>query len=191
MCQRERHAPWDKQSLRVITPQYSAPGRAYDFRGKSACKCWQPHDMVNLIASWQSNHYQITHQMVRYIAMWNPPFWMPGSAPIIEKTCKKKMHNHCVDVITWYTSVAVCKTDAYSYDTSALWFSPKRLASQIGHPTFPCPGAAPGKVMDLKFSVNMPRLSVGKDRKFQPRSSSRFGDIPEKPEGWMKTPPCH
>ena len=29
----------------------------------------------------------------------------------------------------------------------------------------------------------MPSLDLGKVRKFQPRSSSRFGDIPEKPEG--------
>ena len=35
----------------------------------------------------------------------------------------------------------------------------------------------------------MPSLVLGKVRKFQPRSPSRFGDIPEKPEGWMKTPP--
>ena len=55
--------------------------------------------------------------------------------------------------------------------------------------TFRCPGAAPGKVIDLKFSENMPSLVLGKVRKFQPRSSSRFGDIPEKPEGWMKTTP--
>ena len=112
--------------------------------------------------------------------------------PIIEKTCKKKMHNHCVYVITWYTSVAVCKTDAYSYNTSALWSSPKWLASRIGPPTFRCPGAAPGKVIDLKFSGNMPSLVLGKVRKFQPRSSIRFGDIPEKTWGVDEnTPLCH
>ena len=43
------------EALCVITPQYSAPGPAYDFRGKIPCACWQTHDMVNLIASWQSN----------------------------------------------------------------------------------------------------------------------------------------
>ena len=99
------------------------------------------------------------------------------------------MHNHCVYVITWYTLVAVCKTDAYSYNTSALWSSPKWLALRIGPPTFRCPGAAPGKRIDLKFSGNMSSLVLGKVRKFQPRSSSLFGDIPEKPEGWMKTTP--
>ena len=118
-----------------------------------------------------------------------PPFWMPGSA-YYRKKCKKKMHYHCLYVITWYTSVAVCKTDAYSYNTSALWSSPKWFASWIGPPTFRCPGAAPGKVIDLKFSGNMPSLVLGKVRKFQTRSSSRFGYIPEKTEGWMKQPPA-
>ena len=47
----------------------------------------------------------------------------------------------------------------------------------------------PGKVIDLKFSGNMPSLVLGKVGKFQPRSSSRFRDIPEKPELWMKTTP--
>ena len=139
MCQRERHAPWSKQSLCVITPQYSSPGRAYDFMGKIACKCWQTHDMVNLTTSWQSNYYQIAHKMVRYIAIWNPLFGCLDP-PIIKKTCKKKMHNHCVYVTTWYNSVAVCKTDAYSYNTSALW-SPKWLANRTSH--FPMPSSRP------------------------------------------------
>ena len=37
--------------------------------------------------------------------------------PIIAKTRKKKIHNHCAYVIAWYISVAVRKTDAYSYNT--------------------------------------------------------------------------
>ena len=76
-------------------PQYSAPGRAYDFRGKNASKCWQMHDMVNLIASWQSNYYQTTHQIARYISIWNP-FFGCLNPPIKAKTCKKKIHNHYV-----------------------------------------------------------------------------------------------
>ena len=59
----------------------------------------------------------------------------------------------------------------------------------MGPPTFRCPGAAPGKVIYLKFSGNMPSLDLGKVRKFHHRSSSCFGDISEKPEGWMKTTP--
>ena len=56
-------------------PQYSAPGRAYMILWDSiACKCWQTHDMVNLIASWQCNYYQTTHTMVRYISKRNSPF---------------------------------------------------------------------------------------------------------------------
>ena len=43
--------------------------------------------------------------------------------------------------------------------------------------------------MNLKFSGNVPNLVLGKVRKFQHRSFSGFGDIPEKPEGWMKTTP--
>ena len=74
MCQRERHVPWSKQSLCVITPQYSAPGRSYDFRGTIACKDWQTHATLNLIAYWQSNYYQTAHQMVRYISICNPHF---------------------------------------------------------------------------------------------------------------------
>ena len=33
----------------------------------------------------------------------------------------------------------------------------------------------------------MPSLILGKVTKFQHPSFKRFGDIPEKPEGWMKT----
>ena len=152
--------------LRVITPQYSVPGRAHDFGGKIACKYWQTHDMVNLIASWQYNYYQIAHQMVRYISTWTPIFGCLDP-PIIGKTCKNKMDNHCVYVITWYNSAAVCKTDACSYNTSALWSSSKRLALRKGPPTFRCSGAAPSKVIDLKFSGNMPHLVIGKVKKFQ------------------------
>ena len=57
--------------------------------------------MVNLIASWQSNYYQIAHQMVRYVLTFQyetPLFGCLGPL-IIEKTCKQKMHNHCVYVI--------------------------------------------------------------------------------------------
>ena len=135
MCQRERHPPW------IITPQYSAPGRAYDFRGKIACKCWQTHDMVNLIASWQSNYYQIAHQMVRYISIWNPPFWTPGSAYY----SKNVSQSLCIYVITWCISVAVRKTVSYSYNTSASWSSPKWLARPIGNRTsqFPMPWSRP------------------------------------------------
>ena len=43
--------------------------------------------------------------------------------------------------------------------------------------------------IDLKFSKNVLSLVLGKVRNFQHRSSSRFRDILEKPEGWMKTPP--
>ena len=35
----------------------------------------------------------------------------------------------------------------------------------------------------------MPRFVLGKVRKFQDPSSSRLGDIQEKPEGWIKTTP--
>ena len=130
-----------------------------------------------------TNYYQSAHQMVRYISIWNPPFWMPGSAYYEKKTCKKKMRNHCVYIITWYISVAVCKTDANSYNTAVLWSSPKWLASRIGPFNSRCSEAAPGKLIDLKFSGNMPSLILGKVRKFQHRSSSRFGDIPEKTWG--------
>ena len=93
------------------------------------------------------------------------------------------MHNNFVYVITWYLSFTVRKTGA------ASWSSPKWLASRIGPPNSQCSGAAPGKVMNLKFSGNVPNLVLGKVRKFQHRSFSGFGDIPEKPEGWMKTTP--
>ena len=39
------------------------------------------------------------------------------------------------------------------------------------------------------FLVNMPSLVLGKVIKFQRPISSRFGDIPEKPQEWMKTTP--
>ena len=123
MCQRERDTPWSKQSFCVIAPQYSAPGCAYDFRGTVACKCWQTHDMVNLIAFWQANYYQTTHQMLRYISIWNLPFWTPSS-PYSSKNMSQSL---CIYVRTWYISVAVRKTDAYSYNTSASWSSPKYL----------------------------------------------------------------
>ena len=93
------------------------------------------------------------------------------------------MHNNFVYVITWYLSFTVRKTGA------ASWSSPKWLASRIGPPNSQCSGAAPGKVMNLKFSGNVPNLVLGKVRKFQHRSFSGFGDIPEKPEGWIKTTP--
>ena len=61
----------------------------------------------------------------------------------------------------------------------------------IGPPNFRCPGADPGKSIDLKFSENVPGLVLEKVRKFQHRSSSRFRDIPEKPAGisrkWMES----
>ena len=164
MSQRKHPAPWSKQSLCVITPQYSAPGRAYDFRGKVACKCWQPHGMVNLNATWQSNYYQTTHQMARYISIWNPLFGRLDP-PIIAKTCKKDAQSLCIYAITWYIRVAVRKTDAYSYNTSASWSSPKWLASRIGPPNFRCPGSAPVKVRDLKLSGNVPSLVLGKVKK--------------------------
>ena len=43
--------------------------------------------------------------------------------------------------------------------------------------------------INLKIVGNMPSLVLEKFMKFQHPRSSRFGDILEKPEGWMKTPP--
>ena len=114
-----------------------------------------------------------------------PPFWTPGSAYYSNNVSQSL----CIYVITWYIAVAVRKTDAYSYNTSASWSSPKWLASRIGPPNFWCPGAAPGKVINLKLLENVSSLVLGKVRKSQHRSSSRFWDSPEKPEGRMKTTP--
>ena len=50
---------------------------------------------------------------------------------------------HSVYVIKWYISVAVRKTNACSYNTSASWSSPKWLASRIGPPNFQCPWSRP------------------------------------------------
>ena len=116
------------------------------------------------------------------------PFFGRLDPPIITRMCKKKLHNHCVYVIAWYISVAVRKTDVHSYNTSASRPSLKWHASRLGPPNFRCPGAAPGKGIDLIFSENVPSLDLGKVRKFQHRSSSRFRDISEKPDWWMKTP---
>ena len=117
----------------------------------------------------------------------NPPLWTPGSAYY----SKNESQSMCIYVMTWYISVAVRKTDAHSYTASASWSSPKWLASRLGPHNFRCPGAAPRKDIDLKFSQNVRRLVLGKVRKFQHRSSSGFWDILEKREGWMKTAPCH
>ena len=75
-----------------------------------------------------------------------------------------------------------------------LQISPPKLScpgchAQICH--MPCPNYhAPVAAISLKFSDNMPRFVLGKARKFQDPSSSRLGDIQEKPEGWIKaTPP--
>ena len=86
MRQRERHAPSDKQSLRVIAPQYSAHGRAYDFRGKIACKCLQPHDMVNLIAS--AGNLTTTKSLIKWYGtlQYETPLFGFLDQPIIEKT---------------------------------------------------------------------------------------------------------
>ena len=94
MRHRERHAPWSKQSLCVITFQYSAPRRAYDFRGKITCT-WQTHAMVNLIAYWQSNCYQTSHQMLRHISI-RTPLFERLDPPIIAKTS----HNHYVYMLS-------------------------------------------------------------------------------------------
>ena len=109
--------------------------------------------------------------MVNLLTSWQSNYLLPNRSSII----------------TWYISVAVRKTDAHSYTTSASRSSPKWLVSRLGPPNFRCPGAIPGKSINLKFS-EMPSLVLGKVRKFQHRSSSRFRDILEKPEGWMKTP---
>ena len=85
----------------------------------------------------------------------------------------------CYQLITWYISVAVRKTCANSYNTSASWSSPKWLASWIRPLNFRCPGATPGRVIDLNFSENVPSLVLRKVRKFQHRSCSRFW-IPRK-----------
>ena len=128
--------------------------------------------------------------MVRCISIC--PLFLDAWIRLIAKTCKKKMNNHCVlRVITWSISVAIRKTDAYSYNTSASLSSPKWLASRTGPPSFRCPGAAPCKVIDLNFSGSVPSLVLGKVRKFQHRTSNCFGHLPEKPDGWVTPPPCH
>ena len=65
----------------------------------------------------------------------------------------------------------------------------QKLTLRISPPKLPCPGTAPVAAINLKFSGNMPRFVLGKVRKFQDPSSSRLGDIQEKPEGWIKTTP--
>ena len=72
-------------------------------------------------------------------------------------------------------------------NASASYCSPKRLALRIAPPNSGCYGTAPVTVINMKFSGNMPSLVLGKVMKFH---TLRFGDIPEKPEGWMKTPPA-
>ena len=108
--------------------------------------------------------------------------------PIIVKTC----HKQCVYVyvITWHISVAVRKTDAHSYNTSASWSSLKWFASRIRPSNFRCPGAAPGKVLDLKFSENVPHSVLGKVIKFQHRNSA-VSEISSKNlrSGWKHPPP--
>ena len=61
---------------------------------------------------------------------------------------------------------------------------------RIGPPNDRCAGTAPVTGINLKFSGNMATLVLGKVMTFQHPSSSRFGDILEKPEGWMKTTPA-
>ena len=64
--------------------------------------------------------------------------------------------------MTLYLSVTVRKTGAYSENTSASLSSPKWLASRIAPPNCWCPGAATGKVIDLKFSGNVSSLVLRK-----------------------------
>ena len=85
----------------------------------------------------------------------------------------------------------------FSYDTLQALFS-KLVETAIMHqyrnvhpkdslrrgpPSSRCSGTAPVTVINSKFSGNMPSLVLGKVMKFQHPSSSRFGDILEKPEG--------
>ena len=65
----------------------------------------------------------------------------------------------------------------------------QKLTLRISPPKLLCPGTAPVAAINLKLSGNMPRFVLGKVRKFQDPSSSRLGDIQEKPEGWIKTTP--
>ena len=123
-CQRERHAPWSKQSLCVITPQYSAPGRAYDFTGKSLVTV----DKHMVWYSWSlAGNLTTTKPHIKWYGTFQceTPLFGPLDPPIVAKMCKKKMRNHCLYVMTWYHSVAVRKTGVYSYNTSTSWYAPK------------------------------------------------------------------
>ena len=65
----------------------------------------------------------------------------------------------------------------------------QKLTLRRSPPKLPCPGTAPVAAINLKVAGNMPRFVLGKVRKFQDPSSSRLGDVKEKPEGWIKTAP--
>ena len=120
------------------------------------------------------------------IFQYETPLFGRLDPPIIAKTC----HNHCVYMISHDTfqSLFAKLMHTVILCTSASWSSPKWLASRLGPSNFRCPGDTPGKGIDLKFVENVSSLVLGKFRKFQHRSSSRFRDILERPEGWM-TPP--
>ena len=145
MCQRERHAPWSKQSLCVIIPQIFCAGMILWFKGKNR--------LLVLRNTWHGGFDRFlsiellknTHQMARNISIRPPPrFWSPGSAHY----SKKRTQRRCTIIVYILSPVGIFRQRTqFSYR--------KRL-----------------------FQKN---ISASKLQR----------DIPDKPEGWMKTLSSH
>ena len=85
----------------------------------------------------------------------------------------------CRCLLSWYRQL--CSID--------ITIIAQKLTLRISPPKLPCPGTAPAAAINLKFWDNMPRFVLGKVRKFQDPSSSRWEIFKKNPEGWIKTTP--
>ena len=114
-----------------------------------------------------------------------PPFFRYLNPPMISEMHKNNMCAYFLHNLLLSSFAKLIQTvmfNRYHDYRPKTYFT--NITSQITMPwNRPCCS------INLKFSGNMPRFVLGKVRKFQDPSSSRLGDIQEKPEGWIKTTP--